>query len=83
MRGDDKKLIVEDLGPYTYMEKFEKVNVTFHKNHTISYRVSIPSILRSDQTTLNIFNHNRKIELTHLCRKSLKDTSTTELLYQT
>lgn len=40
MRGLDAKLKVEDLGPYTYIEKFEKVNVTFNGNYTISYRVS-------------------------------------------
>lgn len=48
MKGLDKKLKVQDLGPYTYIEKFEKVNVTFNKNHTISYRVSeynIPPLL--------------------------------------
>lgn len=40
LRGEDKKLKVEDLGPYVYKEKFEKVNVTFNNNHTISYQVS-------------------------------------------
>ncbi|KAG4077953.1 hypothetical protein HA402_013453 [Bradysia odoriphaga] len=38
MRGLDKKLKVEDLGPYTYIETFGKVNVTFNGNYTISYR---------------------------------------------
>lgn len=40
LKGLDKKLKVEDLGPYVYIEKLEKVNVTFNANHTISYRVS-------------------------------------------
>lgn len=41
LKGQDKKLIVEDLGPYVYIEKFEKVNVTFNDNYTISYKVSM------------------------------------------
>lgn len=40
LKGLDTKLKVEDLGPYVYIEKFEKVNVTFNDNYTISYRVS-------------------------------------------
>lgn len=40
MSGLDEKLKVEDIGPLTYREKFEKVNVTFNNNYTISYRVS-------------------------------------------
>lgn len=40
MSGLDDKLIVEDIGPFTYVEKLEKVNVTYNNNDTISYRVS-------------------------------------------
>lgn len=40
LNGLDTKLKVEDLGPYVYIEKLEKVNVTFNVNHTITYRVS-------------------------------------------
>lgn len=38
--GYDDKLMVEDIGPFSYVEKVEKVNVVYNKNHTISYRVS-------------------------------------------
>lgn len=40
MDGLDDKLIVEDIGPFTYVEKVEKVQVVYNANHTISYRVS-------------------------------------------
>lgn len=40
MDGLDDKLIVEDIGPFTYVEKVEKVNVVYNDNDTISYRVS-------------------------------------------
>lgn len=39
LQGIDKKLIVQDIGPYVYTEKVEKVNVTYNDNNTISYRV--------------------------------------------
>ena len=39
LRGQAPKLIVEDLGPYIYLEKVEKVNVVFNSNFTISYQV--------------------------------------------
>lgn len=39
LEGLDEKLHVEDLGPYVYKEKFEKVNVVFNSNKTISYQV--------------------------------------------
>lgn len=39
LRGDAKKLKVEEIGPYMYREKLEKVNVTFHGDgDTVSYR---------------------------------------------
>lgn len=44
LKGLDKKLVVEDLGPYVYVEKFEKVDVKFNKNYTISYRVKLLKI---------------------------------------
>lgn len=40
MSGLDDKLIVEDIGPFTFVEKLEKVNVVYNDNDTISYRVS-------------------------------------------
>ena len=40
MNGEDKKLKVEELGPYVYIEKFGKVNVRYNANYTITYRVS-------------------------------------------
>lgn len=40
LEGLDEKLTVKELGPYVYSEKFEKVNVTFNANKTITYRVS-------------------------------------------
>lgn len=46
LEGLDKKLIVEDLGPYVYMETFEKVNVTFNNNNTISYKVSMDMLIK-------------------------------------
>lgn len=39
INGDAEKLIVEDLGPYVYYERVEKVNVVYHTNNTISYQV--------------------------------------------
>lgn len=41
LRRQDDKLIVKDLGPYVYRERYEKVNVVFNPNGTISYRVRI------------------------------------------
>lgn len=40
IEGLDDKLIVEDIGPLTYVEKVEKVDVVYNDNNTISYRVS-------------------------------------------
>lgn len=37
--GLDDKLKVEDVGPYIYTEKTQKVDVVYHDNNTISYRV--------------------------------------------
>lgn len=39
--GKTDKLKVEDLGPYVYHETAEKVNVTYHGDGTISYKVSV------------------------------------------
>lgn len=36
-----QKLHVQDLGPYVYRERVEKVDVVFHANNTISYRVRV------------------------------------------
>lgn len=41
LRGDDKKLIVKDVGPYVYTERTKKVNVVYNDNNTISYQVYI------------------------------------------
>lgn len=41
MRGEDKKLIVKDVGPYVYTERTKKVNVVYNDNNTISYQVYI------------------------------------------
>lgn len=41
LNGTDDKLTVEDIGPFTYTEKVEKVNVVYNDNDTISYRVSL------------------------------------------
>lgn len=37
----DEKLHVEDIGPYVYRERFEKVHVVYNPNNTISYRVIV------------------------------------------
>ncbi|KAK7866499.1 hypothetical protein R5R35_014362 [Gryllus longicercus] len=37
-RGDDVRLRVEEVGPYTYTEATERVNVVFHDNGTITYQ---------------------------------------------
>lgn len=37
--GQDDKLKLVDLGPYTYIERSEKVDVQFYPNKTITYRV--------------------------------------------
>lgn len=39
LNGNATQLEVEELGPYVYSEKVKKVDVKFHPNHTISYRV--------------------------------------------
>lgn len=39
--GKADKLKVVDLGPYVYHETAEKVNVSYHGNGTITYKVSI------------------------------------------
>lgn len=44
LSGLDDKLNVEDVGPYIYVEKTQKVNVVYHENNTISYRVTMISI---------------------------------------
>ncbi|XP_066991111.1 scavenger receptor class B member 1 [Anabrus simplex] len=36
----EEKARVEEIGPYTYIEKLEKVNVVFNKNSTISFQES-------------------------------------------
>lgn len=38
--GQDDKLKLVDLGPYTYIERSEKIDVKFYPNKTITYRVS-------------------------------------------
>lgn len=45
LEGKDKKLKVKDVGPYVYTERTEKVDVVYHDNNTISYRVSIVLVL--------------------------------------
>lgn len=47
LNGDDDKLKVEDIGPYIYTEKTQKVNVVYNKNNTISYRVTTTIALLS------------------------------------
>lgn len=39
LSGEDDKLIVQDVGPYVYTEKTQKVDVVYNDNNTISYRV--------------------------------------------
>lgn len=38
--GEDDRMKVEDLGPYTYIERVEKIDVKYHPDQTITYRVS-------------------------------------------
>ncbi|XP_031630052.1 lysosome membrane protein 2 isoform X2 [Contarinia nasturtii] len=38
LSGADKKLIVEDVGPFVYTERTQKVEVQYNDNNTISYR---------------------------------------------
>lgn len=45
LKGEDEKLHVEDVGPYVYKEKFEKVDLQFNDNFTISYKVIIKLII--------------------------------------
>lgn len=37
--GEADKMEVQELGPYIYKEQVKKVDVKFHPNNTISYRV--------------------------------------------
>lgn len=37
--NDGEKPILDELGPYVYIETWEKVNITEHKNGTISYNL--------------------------------------------
>ncbi|XP_069684901.1 scavenger receptor class B member 1-like [Periplaneta americana] len=37
-KGIDKKLRVQEVGPYVYREYTEKVNIVFHDNGTVSYQ---------------------------------------------
>ncbi|EEB15399.1 scavenger receptor class B member, putative [Pediculus humanus corporis] len=37
-KGIDKKLQIQELGPYTYIEKWERVDVRFNKNGTATYK---------------------------------------------
>lgn len=41
LAGLDDKLHVNDVGPYVYTEKAQKVNVVYNDNNTISYRVCV------------------------------------------
>lgn len=38
--GVDNKIKVVDIGPLTYKEHTTKVNVSFNKNYTVTFRVS-------------------------------------------
>ncbi|KAE8751623.1 hypothetical protein FOCC_FOCC001470 [Frankliniella occidentalis] len=37
LEGFDEKLRVQELGPYTYRETLERINIRFHDNGTMSY----------------------------------------------
>lgn len=39
IKGKAKKIVVEDLGPYTYAENATKVGVQFNPNSTVTYQV--------------------------------------------
>lgn len=78
MKGEDKVLKVKDLGPYTYIEQYEKVDVTFNENYTISYRVSKISFYFACLDYCQFENNSRKIERINSHRKSLRDTNTTK-----
>ncbi|XP_015602295.1 scavenger receptor class B member 1 [Cephus cinctus] len=36
--NNGKKPALQELGPYVYIERWEKINVTFHGNDTVSYQ---------------------------------------------
>lgn len=76
MKGLDKTLKVEDLGPYVYIEKFEKVNVTFNNNFTISYRVSITHFSFHVLPLFQCFYHEKCFffsgkSIVHICTRKI------------
>ncbi|KAL0281385.1 UNVERIFIED_CONTAM: hypothetical protein PYX00_002386 [Menopon gallinae] len=48
--NNGEKPVLEELGPYVYIETWEKVNVTFNKNGTISYQQQKTFIFDADSS---------------------------------
>lgn len=40
LRGKEKKIKVEDIGPYVYEEEVKRVNLTYHEGNKITSYVS-------------------------------------------
>lgn len=49
--NNGSKPIVDELGPYVYIEKWERKNVTFHDNGTLTF--NLQKMYRFDATTSN------------------------------
>lgn len=41
LKGEDTKIRIQDLGPYTYEQLATKVNVKFNDNYTVTFNVSL------------------------------------------
>lgn len=51
--GKERKIKVQDIGPLVYKEHTRKVNVTFNKNYTVSFRDNRSYQFLADKSTIN------------------------------
>lgn len=77
LSGHDTKLKVQDIGPYIYKERVEKVNIVYEENK-ITYNVCILHLKTSNclyyfiLCCYKMFEYFRKTELSFLIQKCLE-----------